>query len=631
MKFLLSILVALCLVAPVSAQSTDFVASRLLNNLNKQPLTGYVVLTPVVNGVPTAFSCNGGELILPTPTEYPVTNGVLSATGDNAVCDVAYTSPKIAYQIEIELANHAPIYSLGQANITGTTFSLDGWSGSQPGSSSSGVAASVTVGSTTTGAPGSQASVVNIGTPQAAVLNFTLPAGATGPAGAQGPAGATGAQGEQGIQGPAGATGATGPEGPAGPTGATGATGAQGPPGIPASVSLENVYSAPGSFTFQHNLNTYLYQIHCLAKVNGAYTSASWTDYPVDANDVSVSVPAAGDYICSFTVAGAIPPDFSIAMTPSSTTFWPTMSGTQQPTFAITQSAISGYSGTAAYSVTGLASGMSGAFSPSSISGSGSSTLTLSFPANQAAATTTFTAQGSDGSKTHSASSSLTIGNINQGLVDCWLGTDGAGSQIADSCGTGNTETLATGSFTWASNAPLPGTTPTFSSTAYTTGTNYTNTNFDGTTPFSVTCWFKSSAPSAVALVSSLIVSPSFQGWEFSTYNSDLFFNLYASNSNHLQVSSNQALSANTLYYAVLTYDGSRTAAGVKFYVNGVSTSTTTFSSTLTSSAANNTPVSLGGRPAGGVPLNGTMAYVRIYNRVLSPTDVANYYAIGAR
>ncbi len=54
-----------------------------------------------------------------------------------------------------------------------------------------GPAATITVGTVTTGAPGSSASVVNAGTTSAAVLNFTIPAGATGPQGATGPAGTT--------------------------------------------------------------------------------------------------------------------------------------------------------------------------------------------------------------------------------------------------------------------------------------------------------------------------------------------------------------------------------------------------------------------------------------------------------
>jgi hypothetical protein len=63
------------------------------------------------------------------------------------------------------------------------------------------------VGTVTTGAAGSSASVTNVGSSSAAVFNFTIPAGATGATGSQGPAGSTGPQGpagEQGPQGPAG-------------------------------------------------------------------------------------------------------------------------------------------------------------------------------------------------------------------------------------------------------------------------------------------------------------------------------------------------------------------------------------------------------------------------------------------
>ncbi|MGI5896874.1 MAG: BclA C-terminal domain-containing protein [Oscillospiraceae bacterium] len=95
-----------------------------------------------------------------------------------------------------------------------------------------GTAASVSVGTVTTGAPGTSASVTNSGTSQNAVLNFTIPRGDTGPTGSQGiqgPVGSTGATGATGAIGPTGptgaaGTGATGPTGPTGPTGATGAT-----------------------------------------------------------------------------------------------------------------------------------------------------------------------------------------------------------------------------------------------------------------------------------------------------------------------------------------------------------------------------------------------------------------------
>ena len=67
-----------------------------------------------------------------------------------------------------------------------------------------GAAATVTVGTVTTGEAGSQAIVTNIGTSNAAILNFTIPRGDKGEQGSQG------IQGEQGIQGIQGVAGEDG-------------------------------------------------------------------------------------------------------------------------------------------------------------------------------------------------------------------------------------------------------------------------------------------------------------------------------------------------------------------------------------------------------------------------------------
>ena len=82
-----------------------------------------------------------------------------------------------------------------------------------------GAAATVTVGTTATGEPGTQAQVTNSGTGSAAVLDFVIPRGAAvaqgphGPAGPEGPAGPQGPKGDQGEQGPQGAAGAPGQDG----------------------------------------------------------------------------------------------------------------------------------------------------------------------------------------------------------------------------------------------------------------------------------------------------------------------------------------------------------------------------------------------------------------------------------
>lgn len=70
-----------------------------------------------------------------------------------------------------------------------------------------GKSATITIGQTTTGEPGSNASVVNTGNELNAVLSFTIPRGAQGPQGLQGP------QGETGLQGPPGQDGSPGADG----------------------------------------------------------------------------------------------------------------------------------------------------------------------------------------------------------------------------------------------------------------------------------------------------------------------------------------------------------------------------------------------------------------------------------
>lgn len=105
-------------------------------------------------------------------------------------------------------------------NITYTCFGPTG-----PTGPTGPAGATITVGTTTTTEPGTNASVTNVGTPSNAILDFNIPAGATGPIGPQG------IQGPAGPTGPAGPIGPTGPAGPAGPAGPQGNTGPAGPSG----------------------------------------------------------------------------------------------------------------------------------------------------------------------------------------------------------------------------------------------------------------------------------------------------------------------------------------------------------------------------------------------------------------
>lgn len=108
----------------------------------------------------------------------------------------------------------------------------------QPGPA--GQAASITVGTTTTGAPGTQAQVTNTGNQNTAIFNFTIPQGV------QGPKGDTGPQGEQGVKGDTGPQGVPGPKGDTGEQGPKGDTGPQGPKGPQGDPGEQGLQGEPG-------------------------------------------------------------------------------------------------------------------------------------------------------------------------------------------------------------------------------------------------------------------------------------------------------------------------------------------------------------------------------------------------
>lgn len=120
-----------------------------------------------------------------------------------------------------------------QSITAGTNVTITGTSTNPTinASGAAGAAATIAVGSVTTGLPGTSAAVVNAGSSSAAIFNFTIPRGAVGAVGATGAAGPAGPQGATGTQGPAGPQGATGTQGPVGPQGATGLQGPIGPNG----------------------------------------------------------------------------------------------------------------------------------------------------------------------------------------------------------------------------------------------------------------------------------------------------------------------------------------------------------------------------------------------------------------
>jgi len=79
-----------------------------------------------------------------------------------------------------------------QPDTTPAAWALVAQGGSAGATGPAGAAASISIGTVTTGAPGTQANVTNSGTSSAAILNFTIPQGAAGSGGAGGGGGISG-------------------------------------------------------------------------------------------------------------------------------------------------------------------------------------------------------------------------------------------------------------------------------------------------------------------------------------------------------------------------------------------------------------------------------------------------------
>ncbi len=110
----------------------------------------------------------------------------------------------------------------------------------------------------------------------------------------------------------------------------------------------------------------------------------------------------------TLVVNAPLPPDFTLSASPSSQT----VTAGNGTTYTATTTALNGFSGSVALSVSGLPTGASGSFNPTSITGAGSSTLSVSTTTSTAAGTYPLTITGTSGSLTHTASVSLTINAV---------------------------------------------------------------------------------------------------------------------------------------------------------------------------------------------------------------------------
>lgn len=152
---------------------------------------GYRITTGVVS-IFNAETIYGGEPSDPTPSQY---DQIIAAVAESV--SAAENAESIAENIQQQAESGAFKGDRGDIGPQGPQ--------GEPGKD--GAAATVAVGTVTTGEPDTPASVTNSGTQNAAVLDFVIPQGVKGDKGDKGDTGAQGAQGEKGDKGDTGEKG----------------------------------------------------------------------------------------------------------------------------------------------------------------------------------------------------------------------------------------------------------------------------------------------------------------------------------------------------------------------------------------------------------------------------------------
>ena len=122
--------------------------------------------------------------------------GSTGATGSAATVSVgSVTTGNVGSSVAVTNSGSSSAATLNFTIPTGA----DGADGSQGPAGNNGTAATISVGSTTTGNAGSSATVTNSGSSSSATFNFTIPRGTTGATGAQGATGSNGSNGAAGA------------------------------------------------------------------------------------------------------------------------------------------------------------------------------------------------------------------------------------------------------------------------------------------------------------------------------------------------------------------------------------------------------------------------------------------------
>lgn len=166
----------------------------------------------------------------------------------------------------------------------------------------------------------------------------------------------------------------------------------------------------------------------------------------------------------------------------------------------------------------------------------------------------------------------------------------------------------------------------TFDGGEYVTAGTVNAFNWERTVPFTTSFWAKDSSLSGTETITGNGLSP---GWLVNLESGGVFSFILSNSfgSNTLYVYSSGAFSDNAWHYYVLTYDGSSSPSGVKFYIDGILKTTQISQNTLSASTISSNPLTVGERSgAGNSFFTGQLDDLVISNTAWTQAQVTQYH-----
>jgi hypothetical protein len=152
---------------------------------------------------------------------------------------------------------------------------------------------------------------------------------------------------------------------------------------------------------------------------------------------------------------------------------------------------------------------------------------------------------------------------------------------------------------------------------------------FAHTDPFSISCWIRSQFAANQFIISKREGGGNLRGYAlYADATGEIVCQLYnVTVSNAIDVSTSGAdISDGLWHHIVMTYDGNVNASGVAIYVDGVAVATVANIDNLTATIDNTTGLQISGRAGAAGGYVGNIDDVAIYDKELSPEEVATIY-----